>query len=951
MQLIKLELNNIKSYKQETINFSNGINCILGLNGSGKSTIIESIGSVLFNYNQRTINNLLRYNETKGSISLTLLGNDSITYQIIKSIRNKGNGNVKIINCENNEVLYEGTSDVYQFVKTILKISKDKSLSKLFEEIIAVPQGTFVNAFLETPKNRKENFDKLFELDIYKKLADNIKELSDKVKKDYIYIKEKEKAELEGKLSEYESIINEEKDLENKIIEAKNKLQEINLIYNKKENEKKELTNKKIQLDELNKKLFEVTTIRANFQEKIKANNENLLKSTEAKKVIKENEFGYRIYEQQNKKLEKYEIEYKNYLQLKDKYKDNEIIIKQLEEKNKALKEMLHNLKVTLGNNRQTIIDKNNINEEKNKLITECQKKILPLKKQWSEKNEEIAEKKANYRYYLEKLKNINEYLLSYNKQNIISNSESDIEIINEKLATVEHEKKIIIDLEKEKIKISSDLEKLRVNSKYMSDGCCPILKQQCLNIRGSSLNNEINKMIEEQEKKLSDLNEQINEINCKIQDEDQLRKQKELILLQKSQYENEYRRYIIFIQEIKNIFKDEAADINEENNQAIVSGLIKKYEALQENPIEDEANRLNTSIIQTNNCIASCQSEIEINKKAIAQIEEENKKINTEIDKKNNDYNINSFEISRKKQENEKLDEYLSLHNNIKSLIDDSKEIISKNTNKHNIYISNLAEANNFSKYDELNKTLNEDNEKNEEQFNGINKKIDDLKKDFAKEMLDDLEKQISILSNQISSLNTMVSLNQDRLNIIKEKVKVLNNIIIEKNNIEIKLNKYKNLDEQYQIIRDVFNNLPRELSKQIRKYIGMYSSILYRKISNDNVRIELLDDYEVILIDCTDEKKVKTLSQLSGGEQMSVAISIRLAMLKQITNINIYFMDEPTINLDYERRMMVAEVVKDIANELEQLFVISHDDTFENITDNTIKICKINNESQLDD
>lgn len=163
--------------------------------------------------------------------------------------------------------------------------------------------------------------------------------------------------------------------------------------------------------------------------------------------------------------------------------------------------------------------------------------------------------------------------------------------------------------------------------------------------------------------------------------------------------------------------------------------------------------------------------------------------------------------------------------------------------------------------------------------------------------------------------------------------------------------MNKYKNLDEQYQIIRDVFNNLPRELSKQIRKYIGMYSSILYRKISNDNVRIELLDDYEVILIDCTDEKKVKTLSQLSGGEQMSVAISIRLAMLKQITNINIYFMDEPTINLDYERRMMVAEVVKDIANELEQLFVISHDDTFENITDNTIKICKINNESQLDD
>ena len=81
-----------------------------------------------------------------------------------------------------------------------------------------------------------------------------------------------------------------------------------------------------------------------------------------------------------------------------------------------------------------------------------------------------------------------------------------------------------------------------------------------------------------------------------------------------------------------------------------------------------------------------------------------------------------------------------------------------------------------------------------------------------------------------------------------------------------------------------------------------------------------------------------------------MSVAIAIRLAMLKQITNVEFYFMDEPTINLDYERRMMVGEVVKDISSELKQLFVISHDDTFESITDNNIKICKVNNNSLLE-
>ena len=131
MRLIELELTNIKSYKHEIIKFSEGINCILGLNGSGKSTIIESIGSTLFNYNQRTTNELLRYNETKGQISLLFEGNDNKLYKIIKTLRNKGNSNIKIIDEENQETLQETVSDVYEFVKRVLNVPKEKTLSKM----------------------------------------------------------------------------------------------------------------------------------------------------------------------------------------------------------------------------------------------------------------------------------------------------------------------------------------------------------------------------------------------------------------------------------------------------------------------------------------------------------------------------------------------------------------------------------------------------------------------------------------------------------------------------------------------------------------------------------------------------------------------------------------------------------------------------------------------------
>ena len=231
MKIIQLELSNIKSYQSEAINFNNGINCILGLNGSGKSTIIESIGYVLFNYNQGTSNNLLRYNESKGSISITFEGKDENVYKIIRNIKPK-NSTVKIIDNTNNQVLFENVSDVYTFVKKVLGIPKEKSLSKLFEEIIAVPQGSFVNAFLETPKYRKENFDKLFDLDIYKDISDNVKKIYDQVEKECIFNIEKEQSKYEGLLSNKEETKKEFETVVAKVESDKEKLDEIIQVFN-----------------------------------------------------------------------------------------------------------------------------------------------------------------------------------------------------------------------------------------------------------------------------------------------------------------------------------------------------------------------------------------------------------------------------------------------------------------------------------------------------------------------------------------------------------------------------------------------------------------------------------------------------------------------------------------------------------------------------------------------
>lgn len=950
MRLIKLELNNIKSYQQETINFNDGINCIIGLNGSGKSTIIESIGSVLFNYNQRTSGNLLRYNETKGMISLLFEGNDNKLYKIIKTYRSKGSGSIKIIDVDNDYVLHETVSDVYEFVKRVLNIPKEKSLSKMFEEIIAVPQGTFVNAFLETAKYRKENFDKLFELDIYKHLGDEVKVLSDKVQKDYINELEKKVFELNGKLSNYNNVSQEIEETSNKnkqiVIEIKN----FEDIYNKKISEKKVLEVKENNLNELYNQKKEQEFKNKLLHQEINLMINNLNKAVEAEKIIKENAFGYNLYIKTNNEIKQNESKYEKYILISNKLNDNISEINKLEEINKYLVQSIHDQTVQLGINRQLIIDKSNEIESKKKIIYENEIKLEETRKQVKELENVVTNIKADYTYRLQRLSSIVDYLLSYDKKNMQENINELLLEIDRKLFSIKENKDNINELEKTKIRIISDIEYLKSNYQYMNDGKCPILKQKCLNINDSSLTDEIIKLLNEKELELNNINSKINVLSQNINNEDELIKERNILGLKNINKENDHEKYLQTLKEIKDLFPNDIDNIDETNDVDVVRHLLKKYQDLFDNYKDEKLLELKKLEIDLYNLIVSDKTQIHINENLMKETNNNISKLINDIEKMKSDLSKNNFYIEKYRNENINNENLIFEYKDIKKIIEEQKDILQKHLSNYELYISNQQEANNQDIYKSSIEKNKEDLELNDKSIRYLSFQIEELEKTYSKKQYEELSEEINKLSNDIVSLKTTLNNNDERLIKLQESINIFNELIKEKEQYEKKVYIYSNLIEKLEIIRKVFLNLPRELSEHIRKYISTYASILYRKISKENVRIDILDDYEVILCDCSDEKKIKSLNQLSGGEQMSVAISIRLAMLKQMSNVDFYFMDEPTINLDTDRRMMVAEVVKDISNELKQLYVISHDDTFETITDNTIKIIKNNNISIIE-
>ncbi|HEY7546811.1 MAG TPA: hypothetical protein VID27_18110, partial [Blastocatellia bacterium] len=138
-------------------------------------------------------------------------------------------------------------------------------------------------------------------------------------------------------------------------------------------------------------------------------------------------------------------------------------------------------------------------------------------------------------------------------------------------------------------------------------------------------------------------------------------------------------------------------------------------------------------------------------------------------------------------------------------------------------------------------------------------------------------------------------------------------------------------------EFIRDVLKQAAPYITEAHVQSISMEANQLYRDITgNPMVSLRWDSGYEIIL---EEEGHERPFASLSGGEQMAAALAVRLAMLKELSDVRIAFFDEPTTNMDEERRRNLAQQIGRI-RDFDQLFVISHDDAFEGATDQIIAV-----------
>jgi len=133
----------------------------------------------------------------------------------------------------------------------------------------------------------------------------------------------------------------------------------------------------------------------------------------------------------------------------------------------------------------------------------------------------------------------------------------------------------------------------------------------------------------------------------------------------------------------------------------------------------------------------------------------------------------------------------------------------------------------------------------------------------------------------------------------------------------------------ELTKIFRTQIKDLGRIVAEERVQRIALIATDYFNKITNRP---------ESILWICNESEKYSlyldrcSFINLSGGEQISVAIAIRLALSQEFGNTGLIILDEPTNNLDQSKRQLLAENLPKMVENLTQLFVVTHDDTFRN-------------------
>ncbi|MBS7648577.1 MAG: AAA family ATPase [Candidatus Bathyarchaeia archaeon] len=160
MMLKRVHLRNFISHKDSELKFDYGINVIVGPNGAGKTSILDAVSFGLFNVHSRGRNENLVNRSAEGSNVVVEFSEGGVHYAVewdIDRKRRQVRGHLFRVHNGRREIIAGGGGRV-----VVSEIKKITGLDEhLFLQSVYVQQGEIERLVTETPSNRKEIISRL----------------------------------------------------------------------------------------------------------------------------------------------------------------------------------------------------------------------------------------------------------------------------------------------------------------------------------------------------------------------------------------------------------------------------------------------------------------------------------------------------------------------------------------------------------------------------------------------------------------------------------------------------------------------------------------------------------------------------------------------------------------------------------------------------------------------
>ena len=921
MIIKRVQLENYRSHSNITVEFTKGVNLILGKNGRGKTSILEAISTVMFNTKDRTGKetgkSYIKFGEKSSKVDIDFTANDGREYNL-KTEFFKTKPKKQTLK---DMTGYEYDGDIQEKLEELCGIKK--GFEETYENIVIAKQNEFINIFKDSGTTREKTFNKIFNTQIYKEMYDSfLKEAVDKYKSEKENLDSKINS-LKENMEDKEQITNflkEEKELEKNL---QDRFKNINVVSKNLENEIKDYETTEIELNNLIKNIKDEENKIKKYLSLLK---ENIIEAKQAKKskiIVKETKNSYLKYLEIENRLKDLRENLDNLLEeqkLNIQYQNN---VKILKLNNKNLKNDIINLEENISKNSEK---KENLENEISNLKIKEEDLDLKLKKYINlldelEKLENFKDKKLE-----DKLKKTTE--IDILKKELISKKDLfktiNIEELEKKLSNFQELEKELKLLEEQKIIFETEIKTLKKSSKELSDKICPFLNEKCQNLEDKEAEDYFSSKISTKTKDLENLKKNIEE--------------KTQILVEKVIFEDKKKQYFELEKSIKDL---ELSLKNEEVNLKEIELDIKNLDMDIQKLIENQE-------FQNSQMLREKKKELEV----------ELRNLNLDEKRENLKNLLENLELEKEKI----LKNQNSIESNLKEIDDYSKKI-KEDTNKN--IESKKSEIKTFeNKLDDLKNPYNEYLKNNvlaediENLLLKVNKNIKELyslraDKNLLKQKVFNLEEKIKnikiaelkekydIIKEELNEINKKLGSSQEKIENYKKILEKISSQEEKQKKLLIEFKKLENKFNKASSIRNEVGQMGRAISKYMLSGIGNIASVNFNKITGRTERIEWSneekDKYAVYLVG--QERKI-AFEQLSGGEQVSVAIAIRGTMTEYFTNSKFMILDEPTNNLDTERKKLLAEYMGEILNNLEQSIIVTHDDTFREMAEKIIEL-----------